>query len=207
MSAKDAVATMGDILPDDAGGRDAVHVAVVSCVAQSKLHPGQHIGIGERDGKDYAADASATKQIGIVDPYIEKPVMVGQRFWLYLYPRSITGLSHRWTHPAFNDDANADASYAPPSVKLASEQWLRNFCKTADCPGYESVMRLIKEGDYADGGEDGYPDYYCGRIDAEYMHFGGSDAHGEIPTEFWTHVENVLGHPVKYKPTYFSCSC
>ena len=200
MMAKDAVATMGDILPDDASGRDAVHVAVVSVMATEKLQPGQDIGIGELRGRDYVA-STASKNIGIVDPFLKLCVSPGERCWLYLYPRSITGLNHHWTHPAFPAEDKPASSYVPPSAKLISEQWLRDFCTSADCPGYDTVMRVIENGRINDG------DDFSGRIDGEYIHFNGSDAHGEIPPEFWVHVQNVLGYEPKQKPIYFSCSC
>jgi hypothetical protein len=41
----------------------------------------------------------------------------------------------------------------------------------------------------------------------EYLHFDGEDAHGEIPDEFWTHLEVVTGERPPYRPKYFSCSC
>jgi hypothetical protein len=41
----------------------------------------------------------------------------------------------------------------------------------------------------------------------EYMHFDGRDAHGEIPPEFWQHVEIVLGYKPEHSPSSFSCSC
>ena len=44
--------------------------------------------------------------------------------------------------------------------------------------------------------------------DDEYLHFNDTDAHGEIPDEFWIMAEIVLGRPIKgKKPSYFSCSC
>ena len=35
------------------------------------------------------------------------------------------------------------------------------------------------------------------------------DAHGDIPEEFWGHVENVLGRkiPARRRAKYFTCSC
>ena len=115
-AAKDAVATMGMILPHDVGGRDAVHVAVIAATAARKLAPGQDVGFidGERAG-------TVDQPIGIVDPFLKSTVKTGQRFWLYLYPRTITGLSHKWTHPAFPDEATTGAAYNTPSQKLASE--------------------------------------------------------------------------------------
>lgn len=192
---KDAIATMGSILPDEAGGKDAVHVAVFSAVADETVHPGQAVALVQDGEPDSAVSAKEKHKIGIVDPFLSHPVQYGERFWVYLYPRTITGLSHQWTHPAFDD---ADTVYATPSNKLASEQWLRDFCQKADCPGYEAV--LGKAAQIADGHNDAFDD--------EYMQFTGVDAHGEIPDEFWDHVEIVLGRPVQgERARYFTCSC
>lgn len=189
---KDAVATMGTILTDDVGGRDAVHVAVIAVAAEEKFAPGQDVGVST------SGNASArVEPVGIVDPFLKQMVQPGQRFWLYLYPRTITSLRHQWTHPAFQDDAQ-DVVYSTPSSKLASEQWLRDFTSKADCPGFHDVMAAAER--IADGAIVGW--------DGEYMHFDGSDAHGEIPDEFWHHVEVVLGRPIKgQKAKYFSCAC
>ncbi len=187
---KDAVATMGTILADDVGGRDAVHVAVISVAAYSRLTPGQHVGFKEAPAEN-APVGIVDDPIGIVDPFLEELVNPGQRFWLYLYPRTITSLRHNWTHPKF-PDATTGQAYAPPSAKLTSEQWLRTFIEHADCPGYEETIGAATRA--ADNGE-------------EYVHFSGQDAHGEIPPEFWDHLSVVTGRKFDNKPEYFSCSC
>lgn len=191
--AKDAVATMGGILPDDTSGRDAVHVAVFSAFAAIKLFPGQDIAIIHQ-GDDDIEVAPIGETVAIVDPFLKTAVIPGERFWAYLYPRTITALSHRWSHPALGEKT---ATYASPSHKLLSEQWLRDFCESADCPAYEEVMGEVSR--FLAG---------TGNSDTEYMHFDGSDAHGEIPSEFWHHVGIVLGQDITGpKPSYFSCSC
>jgi hypothetical protein len=189
---KDAVATMGGILPVDTFGRDAVHVAVFSAVAAVKLQPGQDIAILHQSNNDVEVAPIGTT-VAIVDPFLDAAVQPGERFWAYLYPRTITALSHRWSHPALEDTT---AIYASPSAKLDSERWLRNFCAVSDCPSYEVVIGAascyVTDGDDSD----------------EYLHFDGRDAHGEIPPEFWEHVAIVLGQEITgRKPTYFSCSC
>jgi hypothetical protein len=190
--AKDAVATMGDLLPDDAGGRDAVHVAVFSAMADKKLHPGDDVGIVEQGEPDAKVSAKADP-VGVVDPFLKK---AGERFWVYLYPRTITALSHRWSHPAFEATTTV---YAAPVQKLAAEQWLRNWISSTNCPGYEWFIGQAAM--IADGhDQNGY--------DAEYMHVDGRDAHGDIPADVWPKVEIVLGRPIRgKKPSYFSCSC
>lgn len=196
---KDAVATMGGLLPEDAWGRDAVHVAVFSAFSADKLFPGQDIAVvNEEGGKDVRVSANGA-YIGIVDPFLKSAVPPGERFWVYLYPRTITALSHRWSHPAFEA---TNTVYAVPAAKIDSEVWLRRFCQESDCPSYEEVMG--KAASYVDGASGG------SWGDDEYLHFNDTDAHGEIPPEFWEHVQVVLGRKIsdgRQRPTYFSCSC
>lgn len=211
--ARDAVATMGTILEPDVGGRDAVHVAVISAKAGQKLMPGQHVGVAGND-TDVIVNSGLSQSVGIVDPYLEAMVQPGQRFWLYLYPRSITSLRHNWTHPSFPDVASAipqapaDAVYARPAEKLTSERWLRDFCDGHDCPRYDTLIPLIEKALNNDGYACSDEDSYHGiRIEEEYLMTLGSDSHGEIPSEFWDHVSVVIGRKIKERPTYFSCSC
>lgn len=187
---KDAVATMGDVLPEDAGGRDAVHVAVISARCEEKVYPGQDVGFLAMEGRDAITSTRDPQHIGIVDPFIKDAVFPGDRFWLYLYPRTITGLSHRWSHPSFDDDTGA--SYSTPSVKIDSERWLRDWIDSANCPGYEEVVAA------AISSADRF---------SETVDIGGSDAYGDIPNEFWAHLEVVTGRKFTHRPGYFSCSC
>lgn len=86
---------LGKVIEGPAG-RDAIHVAVAPVVAGVFLEPGQHVGLFA-DGT-----AKPTKpHIGIVDPFLTQPVEKGERFWLFLYPNTVTSLRHVWTHPAF----------------------------------------------------------------------------------------------------------
>lgn len=192
--AKDAVATMGTILPDDAGGRDAVHVAVVSAVSDVRLRPSQDVGVeiveGQRDVRAHPT-SSTTEGVGKVDPYLTANVEPRQRFWLYLYPRSITGLNHHWSHPAF-PDAKPNEVYAPPSAKLASEQWINNLAQSYGFAG----SRMVKAAkDFIETG-----DYWCD---------GGTFEGESVPEEFWEHYERVTGTVVKTddKHSFFTCSC
>ena|SRR3990167_8584641 len=101
--------------------RDAVHVAVAPVVAAQRLKPGMRIGL-LADGR--AADESDTKTIGVVDPFLLLPVEKGERFWMFLYPGSITSLRHDWTHPAFN---GAQAAAPAQQDKAESMKWMEQF--------------------------------------------------------------------------------
>jgi hypothetical protein len=187
--------------------RDAVHIAVAPVVAAKRLSPGQHVGL-DAEG---CAGGQAEPPIGVVDPFLPEVVLKGETFWLFLYPNTITSLRHEWVHPSF-------APAVPAAVKPSeaeSEAWLRRFCETADCPGYDVVMAAAlgeheKNGASADDPDpDGLRGYYHSENDGEYLHFGGRDAHGDIPDEFWHHVEVVSGKtiPRARRARYFSCSC
>lgn len=189
--ATDALATLGTII-GESEKRDAIHIAVENVVAQEKLFPGQDVG----------AAGSTIDPVGIVDPFLKQPVFPGQRFWLLIYPRKINSLRHVWSHPAFPDEIAPTVEAAVPDPKLTSEVWLRQFCSTTDCPDYETVIKALTEGLSSDSS------YYSTGFshDGEYITFYGRDAHGEIPNEFWDHVEVVTGKTFE-RATSFNCSC
>ena len=194
----DALETLGTIIKEGQG-RDAIHLAVEPIEAAEKLHPGQDVGIV--DGK---ATAKTEKLLGIVDPFIKGIVQAGDHFWLVVYPRTITSLRHVWSHPEFVETQPALDN------KADSEAWLKNFCKSADGPDYETVINTIIHGRIKlEGYEDEGDNYGYGLYDGEKLLFVGNDAHASLPPEFWDHIEIVTGKKISpdNRPEYFSCSC
>lgn len=90
---------LGQLIGDGDRRRDAIHIAVAPVTAAERLTPGQHVGLVEEGNPELVGPCD--DNIGIVDPFLVEGVEPGQRFWLFLYPGSITGLRHVWTHPAF----------------------------------------------------------------------------------------------------------
>ena len=166
--------------------KDAVHMAIVPVEAHTYLRPGDHVSVNSNGTKT----SSSGENVGVVDPFLKKPVLKGQTFWLFVYPGSITSLRHEWTHPKFNkrDEPSAEQ-------RAESEAWLREFCSQADCPGYErTIEKALDNGD---------------SFDSDYLYFKDEDAHGEIPDEFWNHLEIVSGRKFhkNERAKYFTCSC
>lgn len=183
----DPITTIGKLL-DDTAKRDAIHIAIAPVIANERLSPGQPVGFCQ-DSKERVYGSLHASPIGIVDPFLRGPVFLDDRFWLFLYPHTITSLRHEWTHPAFSQEQ-------PVLTKEVSEAWLRDFVARSDCPGYEAVLATA----IGQGAEQWVH---------EYLHFVGMDAHGEIPPEFWDHVEVVTGQtiPAEKRATSFSCGC
>lgn len=73
-------------LVDERAKRDAVHVAVMPMVAVRQLNPGERL------------------KNGIVDPFLDHPVEVGDWYYLFLFPGTTTSLRHVWQHPNFRDE-------------------------------------------------------------------------------------------------------
>ncbi len=96
-------------LPEPNQFRDAIHIAIAPMIAAHCIPPGYHVGINEKgeagDFKPY---------VGIVDPFLDRWVDPGEKFWLCLYPGSVTSLRHVWSHPSFT-------ATHPTTVKMAEE--------------------------------------------------------------------------------------
>lgn len=164
--------------------RDAIHVAVAPVICgDSTLSPGEHVGILPSGRASIAGN-----HIGVVDPFLSVVVKEGERFWLFLYPGSITSLRHEWSHPSFTNTGTP--------VSSESERWLRNFANAVDAD-YEEMMAVAAS--------------HCGdREWGDYLCEGGKWEGQCTPDEFWAHYENVTGMKPNNKyglPGIFSCSC
>lgn len=98
---------LGRLINNGERRRDAIHIAVAPVTASCRLTPGEHVGLIEKDNAELVGPCA--ENIGIVDPFLSADVEAGQRFWLLLYPDSITGLRHVWTHPTYSAVAAAVA--------------------------------------------------------------------------------------------------
>lgn len=94
---------LGQLLPTHEKQRDAVHVAIAPVTAAQPLSPGQHVGFVAENGTEFVGHSPDL--IGIVDPFLKQEVQTGERFWLFLYPGTVTSLRHVWTHPTFTSAA------------------------------------------------------------------------------------------------------
>lgn len=183
----DALGTLGTII-DETGARDAVHLAVEPAIAAETLYPGQHVSFSGGKAK------LGGKPVGVVDPFLTSAVHAGQRFWLVVYPRTITSLRHVWEHPAFGQPATA--TNAVDARKSASEKWMREW----------AVRHMAY--DYYGDGDKSEDAAYSSAIDAgRDMHIGPYEsARDYIDDEWWTHWEAITGE-VGQRGEYFSCAC
>ena len=109
-------APIGKLVTDANAGRDAIHVAIAPCVAAEDLEPGQHVGLV--DGESDVVGTQTARLVGIVDPFLTETVRKGQRFYLCLYPNTVTSLRHHWAHPAFDEDeARIEEAAAIPGFR------------------------------------------------------------------------------------------
>ena len=162
--------------------RDAIHIATACVTAAVDLRAGQHIGfIGE---DQYVLVGPTGKHIGIVDPFLDTFVPEGTKFWMLLYPNTITALRHEWIHPAFGEEV---------IIEDGSKAYIKEFAAKVD-QTYGRIMRAadywVVHGEYT-------------RDDAEMYY----DLTSEDWAEFWKHYELVTNRKVKDKSSFFTCSC
>lgn len=179
-----------------AANRDAIHVAVCPIEAAEHLLPAMHVGLTE-DGR---ASHRIAPHVGIVDPYLTDAVKTSQRFYLFLYPNTVTSLRHEWTHPAFPAAAPAPTPAPPATISAeahasASVKWLLEFAAELGL-SYDALLeaadKYVRYGDYTvQYGSQGWRDNFYGR-EKDFWH-NYHVATGRKP-------DNMDGNP-------FCCTC
>lgn len=172
--------------------RDAIHIAVAPVTAGEDLMPGTRIGF---IGNAFTVGKVTKDVVGIVDPFLTKKVKMGEQFYMFLMPNTITSLRHQWTHPAFDEEA-ALAELEPTFLKLKGpspeEVWITKWAE-----GLGSTFTEVMDGadDWIREGR-----YLCrgGTFEGEY-----------VPEEFWEKYEVVKKCRVEEKDrsSFFTCSC
>lgn len=81
--------------------RDCAHVAFIPMLALRVMQPGERLATG------------------IVDPFLKSPVRPGEWYLLCLYPNTVTGMRHSWSHPAYPNEPEA----RPPKHRSEADVW------------------------------------------------------------------------------------
>lgn len=118
--------------------------------------------------------------------FLKRSVKQGERFWLFVYPNTVTSLRHEWTHPTIAHPK------AWENFAHAHEKRLREIADELGLT-FERLVQGTKEW------------VSFGRHLSEGSVLEGSD----VPPDFWTTWEGYTGQPVPTdkKGHFFSCSC
>lgn len=137
----------------------------------------------------------SAKHIGIVDPFLKCQVQPGQRFYMFLYPQTITSLRHDWTHPAFAAVETSDV--AQHSYRAISLQWIEALAGRLDMT-VSALMRAAKD----------WVEHEEYTVEHGSEHWRNTFNEQGLAEEFWKHYEVVTGTKVDdHSATFFSCSC
>ena len=189
----------GRLVPTDfPDERDAIHIATAAVFATEDLNPGDHVGFVTKDNDKMGRSEIAP--LGIVDPFLPKPVKKGERFWVFLYPGTIQSLRHNWSHPSFDVRQQLIRAIEETPAKKRMKAFAAALSGGADWDGnpYGDITfeELIDRATcYANGGghwSEG------ARFEGQYLY-----------DEFWNDFEELTGLKVPEGDRYsfFSCSC
>ena len=190
-------------------------------MAGEDLRVGEHITYV--NGKAFALRAGE-ESIGIVDPFLDRMVKEGERFWLVVKPRLITSLRHVWSHPAFPDEASvlflkqqqAGGEADVPKELLAQSPeelayaWIVEYAdslseedsESNDHNGTITAEDLIEYGwaYYESNRKGSWGDYLCR---------GGLLEGVGVADEFWDNLATLKGVAIEseHRGSFFTCSC
>jgi hypothetical protein len=179
--------------PRPGARRDAIHFAVAPAVAAHDLVRGSRVGfVGE---SSMVGSTNPGKEIGVVDPFRRYDVPAGETFWLMLFPNTITGIRHTWSHPAFADEDVPGTTKANTEQRQKAASFLIELAAELKMP-YAELVEILRQ---CNGGIDVHvlpfytPDRLCDEYDRRHM---------------WRCWEIVSGERAKDLNAYvFRCSC
>lgn len=169
--------------------RDAIHVAIVPLVAGEILRRGYCVKLAQ-DSQEIVVYTGFDDEeaLGVVDPFLDRTlVQIGERFWCFLIPGTVTGMRHHWSHPAFDQEATS-----------VHERWLKEFCNRCHFD-YQEVIKEAMSGSRE----------ICIEADGVDIHSSGELVCGEEEL-FWEHLEGLTGKTFDASmrdQTVWSCNC
>lgn len=181
--------------------RDAIHVAIIPAKLLTEAHPGQRVRLVDRKPGEKFYTVAATRKnqkcIGVVDPYIDRYLEVGETVWILLKPNTVTDMRHHWEHPEFEDFVDEDDAGAEETFRYLkhghSIEWLRNFAAEIDMT-YSELIRDLQA-------------FQDGHIDS--IHLSVDTPYDQLE-EMWKHYENVTGTKTRAgarRDQPFTCGC
>ena len=167
--------------------RDAIHVAVIPMTATVLLLSGNRVN---------AQGLPIAPHVGIVDPFLPDVVQPGQRYWLWLFPGTVTGMRHHWQHPAFAEQTTPAAVPVPAKGVAESEAWLRQYA--------------VDHNPYINDPNKAFAHLIDG-LKHDEVFYRGTDLYGldelDDADELRHHAEQYLGIRIDWSNFSFSCSC
>lgn len=104
------------------GVKDALHIPVICLIAHKTLSPGERVGISKEM-------TTSNSVLGVVDPFLETPILEGSVCAVFLSPDSTTNVRHLWEHPDI-DDLKSE----PPSSHVESwDVYADRICNVLGC--------------------------------------------------------------------------
>lgn len=184
---------LGELVTEEVE-RDAIHIAIVPVRATETLRPGQHIGL--QPGSELFVGKSFKPHIGIVDPFLKKPVKKDDIFYMCLYQNTVTGMRHHWLHPSFSE--------APKAVEITKVKSEEDLLK-------EEFAMIANQADVTYNrlyeAFENYAEY------GEYTYNGSNESYSSVSSidreRAWEIFEILSGkvNNQAYSPMPFSCSC
>jgi len=165
------VTKVGVFLNAGEGVRDAIHCAITPVIADDlESFPGEHVGIkdGNRISREYLP------KVGIIDPFLVGRVYKNNEVYLFVYPGTITSLTHYWEHPAFKPTVAVSLE----AVKARATEWMHWFAAQVGVT-YDEVIAACN--DVSEGGP--------GHI----LPYDTPDAADKYRAEMWANFEIITG--------------